>query len=101
MGSLGLPSPPRGLKNTMKMKLFGLNETKLFHFHGIFKKIVIRLVKRPHAFIHLSPLSRNPGSTPGFVWKVCVEKTCLNDELFKRSVWLVENKVVRSVQCAK
>ena len=28
----------------MKMKLFGLNETKLFHFHGIFKKNEIKSV---------------------------------------------------------
>ena len=28
----------RFLKYPMKMKLFGLTETKLFHFHKIFKK---------------------------------------------------------------
>ena len=29
----------------MKMKSFGLNETKLSHFHGIFKKNEIKSVK--------------------------------------------------------
>ena len=35
--------PPRPLfiKNPMNMKYFGLNETKLFHFHRILKKIVM------------------------------------------------------------
>ena len=39
-------------------------ETKSFHFHGVFKKNEIKLAKRPHIFIHMNPLSRNPGSTP-------------------------------------
>ena len=30
--------PPPPLKYSMKRKQFGPNETKLFHFHGIFKK---------------------------------------------------------------
>ena len=30
------------LKYPMKIKLFGLTETKLFHFHKIFKKTVDR-----------------------------------------------------------
>ena len=36
-GSLESPSPV--FNYPMKMKKFGLSETKLFHFHGIFKKI--------------------------------------------------------------
>ena len=63
----------------MKMKSFGLSETKLFHFHGMFKKNEIKSAKHPpppthtHTFIHMNPLSRNPGSAPGKVeqtkWK--------------------------------
>ena len=35
----------------MKMKLFGLSETKLFHFHGIFNKNEIKSAKRTlHTF---------------------------------------------------
>ena len=50
----------------MKMKYFGLNETKLFHFHGIFKKNEIKSAKRnPDPFIHMNPLE-NPGSAPEF-----------------------------------
>ena len=30
--------PPPVFKYPMKMKEFGLSETKVFHFHGIFKK---------------------------------------------------------------
>ena len=33
-------SPPPVFKYPMKMKYVGINETKLFHFHGITKKIV-------------------------------------------------------------
>ena len=40
------------LKYRMKMKLFGLTETKLFHFHGIFKK------QRVERGIQANPLSR-------------------------------------------
>ena len=50
----------------MKMESLGLSETKLFHFHEIFEKNEIKSPKRTHqAFIHMNPLSRNPGSTPG------------------------------------
>ena len=41
------------------MKSFGLSETKLFHFHGIFKK---KEIKSACTFIHMNPLPRNPGS---------------------------------------
>ena len=30
-------NPPPVIKYPLKMKSFGLSETKLFHFHGIFK----------------------------------------------------------------
>ena len=33
-------------KYPMKIKLFGLTETKLFHFHGIFRKGEIKSAKR-------------------------------------------------------
>ena len=45
-GSLKPSSPPPVVKYPMKMKSFGLNETKLFHFHGIFKKKEIKSAKR-------------------------------------------------------
>ena len=53
----GFAFPPV-FKHPNKMKSFGLNETKLFHFHQIFKKKEIQT----HTFIHMNPLSRNPGS---------------------------------------
>ena len=43
------------------MKSFGLSETKLFYFHWIFKKNEIKSA-HPRTFIHMNPLSRNPGS---------------------------------------
>ena len=43
-GSLEPPSLPR-FKYPMKMKQFGLIETKLFDFHGIFKKNEIKSAK--------------------------------------------------------
>ena len=39
------PPPPPVLKNPMKMKLFDLSETELFHFHGIFKKKEMKSAK--------------------------------------------------------
>ena len=57
------PSPPNPIpvfEYHMKMKYFGLNETKLFHVHGMSRKYVIQLAK-------LTPTlytPRNPGSAP-------------------------------------
>ena len=48
-GLLEPPSPPR-LKY-VKMKLFGLIETKLFNVHGLFKKNEINQQSKPHTFI--------------------------------------------------
>ena len=47
-GALEPPPPPHAsvFKYSMKMKYFGLDETKLFHFHGIFKKNEIKSAKR-------------------------------------------------------
>ena len=42
------------------MKSFGLSETKLFYFHWIFKNKENSTPTR--TFIHMNPLSRNPGS---------------------------------------
>ena len=43
--------------------LLVLSENKLYHFHGIYKKNDIKSRRRtPNAFIHMNPLSRNPGS---------------------------------------
>ena len=50
------------IKYSMKMKEFGLDETKLFHFLRIFKineRYKIHKAK-PTSFIHMNPLSRNP-----------------------------------------
>ena len=45
---------------------YPISETKLFHFHGIFKKNEIKSAKRiPHTFINTNPISRNPGFAPG------------------------------------
>ena len=47
----------------MKTKKFGLSETKLFHFHGIFRENDIKSAKRtPHIVIYMNPGSRIPGS---------------------------------------
>ena len=55
-GSRGVartPSPPLIFKYPMKMKYFGLSETKLFHFHGIFKKNEIKSAKwTPHLYTY-------------------------------------------------
>ena len=54
------------------MKYFGLSYT-IFYFHGIFKKNEIELVKRtPTHVIHMSPLSRNPGSAPEISPSICL-----------------------------
>ena len=54
------PSPPPlpAIKYPMKMKLFGISETKLFHFHGIFKINEIKSAKRTPTHF------RNPWSSP-------------------------------------
>ena len=57
------PPPPPVFKYPMKKKLFGLTETNLFHFHGILNKSKAKL----HTFIHMNPLSKNPGSSPAFM----------------------------------
>ena len=45
------------------MKSFGLSEIKLFYFHWIFKKKKRDKISTPtRTFIHMNPLSRNPGS---------------------------------------
>ena len=64
-GFAGIPSFAPVYKYPMKMQLFGLSETKLFHFHGIFKKNEIKLASP--SLIHINPLSRDPGLTPGFM----------------------------------
>ena len=64
-GSLDPPSPSPFFKYPMKMKKFGLNETKLFHFHGKFMKNQIELAKKTlYTFLHIKPLSRDPGNAP-------------------------------------
>ena len=43
-------------KYPLKMKYFGLNETKLFHFYGIFKKKRNKISKvNPNPFLHMNP----------------------------------------------
>ena len=54
MDSRELPPHPH-FKYPMKMKQFGLSETKLFHFHGAFKKNEINQQSEPHTFIHIIP----------------------------------------------
>ena len=53
-GFSGFPA----IKYPMKMKKFGLTETKLFQFHGIFKMNETNSAKRTP--IHMDPISRNP-----------------------------------------
>ena len=70
----------------MKMLSFGLSETKLFHFHGIFKKNKIKSAKRTlHIFIHMKPRSTNPGSAPGFGPIVALDNcSCADPAIFVR-----------------
>ena len=55
-------SLPSRFQISYKMKSFGLRETKLFYFHWIFKKKEIKISTPTRTFIHMNPLSRNPGS---------------------------------------
>ena len=58
-GSGGLLEPPSMspiFKYPMKMKLFGLSETKLFHVHGIFKKNEIKSAKRTPTALYILTL---------------------------------------------
>ena len=50
-----------------------LFETKVFNFHGEFsknqEKLIynqVKLTNRTPPFVNLNPLSKNPGSAPGF-----------------------------------
>ena len=47
--SLTLPA----IKYSMKMKKFGLDETKLFHFHRIFKINEIKSTKRNQHLLYI------------------------------------------------
>ena len=60
------PLPAPVLKYPQEIKQFGFNETKLsiFYFHGILKNNEIKRQSEPHPFIHMNPLSRNPGFAP-------------------------------------
>ena len=54
-------------KFPMKMKSFGLSETKFIVY---LIRIRLNQQSEPHTFIHMNLLSRNPGSAPDFVyWK--------------------------------
>ena len=62
--SLEPPSPPPVFKNLMKMKLFVrpnyLTETKLFHFHWIFKKNEIKSAKTtPQVYTYDPPFQKS------------------------------------------
>ena len=60
------PPPPPFFKYPMKMKQFGLAETNLFHFHGIFQKKEINQQSETPPFIHMNPLFRYSGSASVF-----------------------------------
>ena len=49
----GSPLPLPVIKYPMKMKQFGLTETKLFHFHGKFKINEIKSAKRTPTPLYL------------------------------------------------
>ena len=59
------PLPPHLFKYPIKMKEF--------LFHGIIKK---NEINSPPFFIHMNPISRNPGSAPVHMPVVCDEVTC-------------------------
>ena len=60
-GGSNEPPSPHIFKYPMEMKQFAVSETKLFHFHGKFKKNEINQKREPCAFINMNTLSRNPG----------------------------------------
>ena len=51
--SIEPPSPPSVFKYPMEMKTFGLNETKLLHFHGIFRKNEWKISKANPTPLHI------------------------------------------------
>ena len=58
---------PEGVQGFVRTPLprpqsLNISETKLFHFHGIFKQIDIKSAKRTPSSTELTPPSRNPGS---------------------------------------
>ena len=54
------PLPAPSFKYPMKMKQFGLSETKLFHFHGIFKKNEIKSQSEPqHLYTYEPPFQKS------------------------------------------
>ena len=63
------PLPAPIFKYSIKMKQFGLNETKLYHLHGILKKNEKKIsIANPDPFIDNEPPSRNPGSAPAAIF---------------------------------
>ena len=53
------PPLPLVFKKPIKMKWFGLSETKLFHFHWIFRKIEMKSAKRTtHIYIYKTPFQK-------------------------------------------
>ena len=52
-GFCSKPPPDPVFKYPMIMKQFGLNETKLFHFHGIFRKNEMKSAKRTPIHLYI------------------------------------------------
>ena len=65
-------------KNPIKRKEFGLSETKLVCFHGIFKKNEIKSAKRTPIQSRMNPLPSDPGSVPVYslIFLLCERVVC-------------------------
>ena len=70
-----------------------LNETKLFHLHGIFKKNEIKSAKRtPKPFKYIiNPLSRNPGSSLKWYISHMHIQTCLHSSPVSPCLKVIKN----------
>ena len=81
----------------MKMKQFGLSESKLFYFHGIFKKKLERksAKRTPHLYTN-KPLSRNLGSAPDVNQLVIMQRPVIMILLKKLILKVHKLKVTRT-----
>ena len=85
-----LPHPPPFLvfKYPMTMKLFGLSETKLFHFHGIVKQIEIKQqCEHPYLYTYEPPFQKSWIC----LWNLCFQslaKLCMLSVFVNQSLFL-------------
>ena len=100
-GSLETPSWPTIFKYPMKMKQFGLSETKLFHFHGTFMKNEISAKRTPHLYIYAPPFQKS-WIRPWHLWHFLIILTCLFLPCYhKISQWADKNLLAKLMLASK